>query len=107
MAHILCILALLCFASCVAKNTETEKSFKDLQLQQDSLSWFDKLQDNQELTKKQKLVDLLYKLSKSENGIILQGHADTEKQEKSRRGLGGTTRKAGCRIFFWKSWTSC
>ncbi|XP_044075171.1 somatostatin-1-like [Siniperca chuatsi] len=111
MAHILCILALLCFASCVAENTETEQGFKDLQLQQDSLSWLDKLQDKQELTKKQNLLDLLYKLSKSENGIILQGPADTEKQEKNRRGLStGTTaqtRKAGCRVFYWKSWTAC
>ncbi|XP_070774883.1 somatostatin-1-like [Enoplosus armatus] len=111
MAHILCILSLLCFASCVAENTETEQEFKDLQIQQDSLSWLDKLQDKQESTKKQNLVDLLYKLSKFENGIILQGASDTEKQEKSRRGLGGgkttQTRRPGCRIFFWKIWTAC
>lgn len=47
MAHILCILALLCFASSVAENTETEQGFKDLQLQQDSLPGLEKLQDNQ------------------------------------------------------------
>lgn len=47
MAHIMCILALLCFASCVAENTETEQGFKDHHLQQNSLSWLDKLQDNQ------------------------------------------------------------
>ncbi|XP_070830167.1 somatostatin-1-like [Chaetodon trifascialis] len=108
MAHILCILALLCFASCVAENTAAEKEFKDIQLQQDSASWIEKLLDKQESTKKQTLVDLLYKLSKSGNGIILQGPAD--KQEKNRRGLGGVTvqtRRAGCRVFFWKSWTAC
>lgn len=47
MAHILCILALLCFASCVAENIETEQRYKDLQLQQDSLSWLNKFQDKQ------------------------------------------------------------
>ncbi|XP_038574067.1 somatostatin-1-like [Micropterus salmoides] len=111
MAHIMCILALLCFASCVAENTETEQGFKDHQLQQNSLSWLDKLQDNQELTKKQNLLDLLFKLSKSENGIILEGPAGTEKQEKNRRELGSGntthTRRPGCRVFFWKSWTAC
>lgn len=47
MAHILCILALLCFASSVVENTETMLGFKDLQLQQDSLPWINKLQDKQ------------------------------------------------------------
>ncbi|XP_035526319.1 somatostatin-1-like [Morone saxatilis] len=110
MAHILCILALLCFASRVVENTETEQELKDLQLQQDSLSWLDKLQERQESTTKQNLVDLFYKLFKSENGITLQGPADTEKKEKNRRGLYGRTtqsRRAGCKVFFWKSWTSC
>ncbi|XP_073346926.1 somatostatin-1A-like [Pagrus major] len=111
MAHVLCILALLCFASCVAKNTETEQEFKDLQLQPDSLSWLDKLRDvQQESTKKQSFTDLLYKLFKSENGIIPQEPSETDKREKNRRGLGGVvayTRKAGCRVFFWKTLTAC
>lgn len=47
MAHILCILAILCFASCVAEKTETEQGLKDLQLRQDSLAWLGKLQDKQ------------------------------------------------------------
>ncbi|XP_041804907.1 somatostatin-1-like [Chelmon rostratus] len=108
MAHILCILALLCFASCAAQNTKTEQGFKDIQLQQESASWIEKLQDKQESTKKQNLLDLLYKLSKSGNGIIPEGPAD--KQEKNRRELGGVTvqtRRVGCRVFFWKTWTAC
>ncbi|XP_076600375.1 uncharacterized protein LOC143328850 [Chaetodon auriga] len=108
MAHILCILALLCFASCAVETTAAEQEFKDIQLQQDSVSWIEKLQDRQESTKKQNFEDLLYKLSKSGNGIIPQGPAD--KQEKNRRGLGGVTvqtRRDGCRVFFWKSWTAC
>ncbi|XP_040911122.1 somatostatin-1-like [Toxotes jaculatrix] len=111
MAHVFCILALLCFASCVAENTEAEQGFKDLQLQQDPLSWLNKLQDKQDSMKTQNFVDLLYKLFKPENGIIPQGPRDAEKQEKNRRGLssGNTTqsRRAGCRVFFWKSWTAC
>ncbi|XP_070700492.1 somatostatin-1-like [Pempheris klunzingeri] len=107
MSHIFCILALLCFASCFAENTEAEWELKDFQLQQDSLPWLHKLQDKLE-SKKQNLVALLYKLFKSENGHILQGPTDTEKQEKNRRGLGrGMTRRPGCRVFFWKTWTSC
>ncbi|KAM7400694.1 hypothetical protein PAMA_005070 [Pampus argenteus] len=105
MAHILCIVALLCFTSCVEN---TVQGFKDFQPQQDSLSWLDKLQDDQELTQKQNLAQLLYKLFTTENGNVLQG---TEQQEKERRGLkkGTTTqaRRAGCRVFFWKSWTAC
>ncbi|XP_071346537.1 somatostatin-1-like [Trachinotus anak] len=109
MAYILCILALLCFATSFVENTETEQGFKDLQLQQDLLSWLNKLQDKQESTKTQNFIDLLYKFFKSENGIILKEPRDTEKQEKNQRGLGTgyTTRRAGCRIFFWKSWTAC
>ncbi|XP_058505258.1 somatostatin-1-like [Solea solea] len=109
MSHIFCYLALLCFASCVAENTETEQAFKDLQLQQDSMSWLKRLQDKRESTKTWKIVELLSDIFKSENGIILHESKDTEKQEKNRRELSGrlTTRKAGCRVFFWKSWTSC
>uniref|UniRef100_A0A3B4V4E4 Somatostatin-1A-like n=2 Tax=Seriola dumerili TaxID=41447 RepID=A0A3B4V4E4_SERDU len=109
MAYILCILALLCFATCVAENTQTAKRFKDLQLQQDSLPWLNKLQDKQESTKTHNFVDFLYKFFKSENGIILKEPRDTAKQEKNQRrlGTGYTTRRAGCRIFFWKSWTAC
>lgn len=48
MAHILLsILALLCFVSCVAENKETEHTFKDLQLEQDSFSWLYKLLEAQ------------------------------------------------------------
>lgn len=47
MAHILCILALLCFVSCVAENKETEHMFKDLQPEQDSFSWLYKLLEAQ------------------------------------------------------------
>lgn len=49
MACVLCILALLCFASCVAENTETEQEFKDLQIQPGSLSWLDKLRNVQQV----------------------------------------------------------
>ncbi|XP_029309171.1 somatostatin-1-like [Cottoperca gobio] len=92
---------------CVAENTETQQGFKDLQLQLDLSPWLDKIEDKQELTKKENLMDLLYKLSKFENGNILKGATDSEKQEKNRRGLAMTTRRMGCRIFYWKSWTSC
>ena len=47
MAQIVCVLALLCFASCVVENSGTMQEFKDLQLQQDSLPWLQKLQDKQ------------------------------------------------------------
>uniref|UniRef100_A0A8C2ZWY7 Somatostatin/Cortistatin C-terminal domain-containing protein n=1 Tax=Cyclopterus lumpus TaxID=8103 RepID=A0A8C2ZWY7_CYCLU len=107
MAHILCIFALLCFASCVVENTETGKGFKDLQLQQDLLLWLDKLQDKQESTKKQNLIEWLYKRPIFENRNSLKGPADTEKQEKNRRGLVMKTRRVGCRVFFWKSWAVC
>lgn len=39
MAHIICILALLCFAVYIAENKEIDQGFRDLQVQQDSLSW--------------------------------------------------------------------
>ncbi|XP_053186689.1 somatostatin-1-like [Scomber japonicus] len=111
MAQIVCVLALLCFASCVVENSGTMQEFKDLQLQQDSLPWLQKLQDKQELMQKQNIVQLLYRLFKSEKPMILQGTKGTERQEKERRGLdkGVTTlaRRAGCRVFFWKSWTAC
>lgn len=45
MAHILCILAILSFALCFAENTQTEKRYKDLQLQQDSSTSLNKLQE--------------------------------------------------------------
>uniref|UniRef100_A0A4W6E504 Somatostatin/Cortistatin C-terminal domain-containing protein n=1 Tax=Lates calcarifer TaxID=8187 RepID=A0A4W6E504_LATCA len=105
MAYIFCILALLCFASCVAGNTETDQVFKDLQLQQDTLSSPNKLEDKQESMKTQGFVDLLYNFFKSKNGIILQGPKDTEKRGKNRRGL--TTRRPGCLVFFWKTWAAC
>ncbi|XP_078119879.1 uncharacterized protein LOC144526336 [Sander vitreus] len=105
MAHIFCIVALLCFASCVVENTETAQRFKDLHLQQDSLPWLEETQDKQESTKN--LIDLLYKLSKFENGNILQEPTDIEEQEKNRRALGKTTRRFGCRMFFWKAWAAC
>uniref|UniRef100_A0A8D0DCV5 Somatostatin/Cortistatin C-terminal domain-containing protein n=1 Tax=Sander lucioperca TaxID=283035 RepID=A0A8D0DCV5_SANLU len=105
MAHIFYIVALLCFASCVVENTETAQRFKDLHLQQDSLPWLEETQDKQESTKN--LIDLLYKLSKFENGNILQEPTDIEEQEKNRRALGKTTRRFGCRMFFWKAWAAC
>lgn len=49
MAYVLCFLALLCFVSCVAENTETEQEFKDLQIQPGSLSWLDKLRGVQQV----------------------------------------------------------
>ncbi|XP_036939870.1 somatostatin-1A-like [Acanthopagrus latus] len=111
MARVLCILALLCFASCVAENAETEQEFKDLQLQPGPLSWLDKLRGvQQESTRKQSFTDFLYKLFKSENGVIPQEPAETDTREKNRRGLGGVmayTRKAGCRVFYWKTLTAC
>ncbi|XP_035490419.1 somatostatin-1A-like [Scophthalmus maximus] len=107
MAHIFCFLALLCFASCAVESTETAQDFKDLQLQQHSLSWFKKLQDKQESTKIRIFLDLLYEILKIGNTV--QEQRDTEKQEKKRRGLGrgSATRKTSCRVFFWKSWASC
>ncbi|TNN61089.1 Collagen alpha-1(IV) chain [Liparis tanakae] len=60
-----------------------------------------------ESTKKQNLVEWLYKLPMFGNRNSLKGPADTEKQEKIRRGLGMKSRKIGCRVFFWKSWAVC
>ncbi|KAK5919488.1 hypothetical protein CgunFtcFv8_023379 [Champsocephalus gunnari] len=107
MAQILCILALLCFVSCGAENTEIQQRLKDLQLQKDSSLWLNKLEDKQESPKELNLIDWLYKLFKVENGNILKGPTDIERQKKNRRGLGKTTRRFGCRSFYWKSWTSC
>ncbi|XP_068456077.1 somatostatin-1-like [Clinocottus analis] len=105
MAHLLCICALLCLALCV--DAETESGFKDLQLQQDLLPWLNKLQDQQESTKRQTWIEWLHKLSMLENRNSLEGAADEEKQEKNRRGLVMKTRRLGCRVFFWKSWAVC
>uniref|UniRef100_A0A3P8WI54 Somatostatin/Cortistatin C-terminal domain-containing protein n=1 Tax=Cynoglossus semilaevis TaxID=244447 RepID=A0A3P8WI54_CYNSE len=107
MSFIVSILALLFFASCVVGNTRTEQGVKDLQLQQNSLLWLGKLRDERESSKTWNLFSMEF--LKSENGINHQGSRDTEKQEKNRRDVrnGLTTRRAGCRVFFWKSWTSC
>ncbi|XP_069013392.1 somatostatin-1A-like [Embiotoca jacksoni] len=111
MAQILCTLVLVCFALCIAENTEIEQEFENLQLQQDSLSWLNKLQEKKESMKKQSPLDLIYKLFKSENGNILQEPEDMENREKKRRGVGsGFATKAhrgACTVFFWKSWASC
>nr|XP_029136140.1 somatostatin-like [Labrus bergylta] len=102
MACTLCILALLCFAACAVADGEPEQRPEDLQLQQDTLSWLDKLQDKQESAQKQTWMDFLNKLNK-----FLQGPTDTVKQETKRRGLAARPRRPGCRFFFWKSFTSC
>lgn len=39
MARTLCILVLLCFASCCAENSKTEHHLKDLQVEEDVLTW--------------------------------------------------------------------
>uniref|UniRef100_A0A3Q3JKK6 Somatostatin/Cortistatin C-terminal domain-containing protein n=1 Tax=Monopterus albus TaxID=43700 RepID=A0A3Q3JKK6_MONAL len=106
MAQILCVLAVLCFAVCVVENTETDRGFRDLQLQKDSLSLLDTLQDKQESIKPLNSVDFF----KSKNKTIHQAPKETEKQEKNRRGLGSsvtTQRTPGCRMFYWKSWATC
>uniref|UniRef100_A0A3Q1IE95 Somatostatin/Cortistatin C-terminal domain-containing protein n=1 Tax=Anabas testudineus TaxID=64144 RepID=A0A3Q1IE95_ANATE len=112
MAYIVCVLVLLGCAVCIAENTETDQELNDLQVQQDSLSWLNKLYKNQDSAKTQNFADLLYKFSKSENGIRPKGPKDPKKQEKNRRGLdsGNTTqpqRRPGCRVLFWKSWSTC
>uniref|UniRef100_A0A3B5AJI2 Somatostatin/Cortistatin C-terminal domain-containing protein n=1 Tax=Stegastes partitus TaxID=144197 RepID=A0A3B5AJI2_9TELE len=108
MARVLCIWVFLCFASCVSANTNTEEGFGKLQSQQDPLSWLDDLQDGQATTKKQNLLDLFYKLFRSENEIILR---EPEETQKNRRGVGSgsraATRRPGCLVFFWKSWANC
>lgn len=52
---------------------------------------------------------MLYELYKYENAIGDQEDRGTEEQEKNRRGLDDKVqnRGAGCKFFFWKSWTSC
>uniref|UniRef100_A0AAQ4Q7P0 Somatostatin/Cortistatin C-terminal domain-containing protein n=2 Tax=Gasterosteus aculeatus TaxID=69293 RepID=A0AAQ4Q7P0_GASAC len=107
MAHILCVFALLCFAFCAAQDGETQRGFKDNRLQRDSLPWLDKLQDEQDSTKKLNLIEWLYSFYKFDNGNIVKGPTDAEEPEKNRRGLGKTTRRFGCRVFFWKSWSPC
>ncbi|CAG07675.1 unnamed protein product [Tetraodon nigroviridis] len=110
MARALCFLVLLCFASRCAGNSKTEHRLKDLQVEEDVLPWLNS-QEKWEPSKGQNLEDLLYKLTnyRSENRIVSQQPSDTN-QEKNRRGLDNLKvqqRQAGCRIFFWKSWTSC
>uniref|UniRef100_A0A3P8SJJ8 Somatostatin/Cortistatin C-terminal domain-containing protein n=1 Tax=Amphiprion percula TaxID=161767 RepID=A0A3P8SJJ8_AMPPE len=108
MARILCVSFFLCFALCIiTANANIEEGFENWQLQQDPLSWLDKLEDRQ----KQNLLDLFYKLFKSENEVILQEPEDTEKREKNRRGVGSgfrtATRRPSCFVFFWKTWAAC
>lgn len=45
MARALCILVLLCFASCCAENSKTVRHLKELQVEEDMLTWL-KSQDN-------------------------------------------------------------
>uniref|UniRef100_A0A667WLA5 Somatostatin/Cortistatin C-terminal domain-containing protein n=1 Tax=Myripristis murdjan TaxID=586833 RepID=A0A667WLA5_9TELE len=107
LARISCILALLCFAVCVAENTETAQGFTDLKIHHDSSAWLNKLEDKQV-----SLVWLLHKLSNSPNKIIQHGQKGKNKREEtddtsSTEDMAPRHRKNGCRIFFWKSWTSC
>ncbi|XP_034039602.1 somatostatin-1-like [Thalassophryne amazonica] len=112
MAPISCILPLICFAFCVVQNAETAQEFEEQKLNYDSLSWLEKLQDNQEFILEQNLARLLYKLFQSHNRIIIQGSKENAKRKiQSDTGLdtemASRIRKAGCRVFFWKSWTAC
>lgn len=47
MALSLYIFAFLCSAFCVAETAEAEQGFKNLQIQQDSLTWLNELQDKE------------------------------------------------------------
>uniref|UniRef100_A0A3Q1EGQ9 Somatostatin/Cortistatin C-terminal domain-containing protein n=1 Tax=Acanthochromis polyacanthus TaxID=80966 RepID=A0A3Q1EGQ9_9TELE len=108
MARMLCVSFFLCFALCIiTANANIEEGFENRQLQQDPLSRLDKLEDRQ----KQNLLDLFYKIFKSENENILHEPEDTEKREKNRRGVGSSfrtaTRRPSCFVFFWKTWAAC
>ncbi|XP_077415072.1 uncharacterized protein LOC144044494 isoform X2 [Vanacampus margaritifer] len=85
---------------------------EDLRLGED-LPWLTQIHDKQELTDKQNVMQLLYKLFKRENEIVPEKPGETMQVEGNET-EGGLERKAsrevrrpGCRIFFWKSWTAC
>ncbi|CAG5896745.1 unnamed protein product [Menidia menidia] len=108
MARILCIFGLLCFVLCSVENTEIEDLYGNLQLQPESLPYVKRLQNGRESENKENILELLHKLSISENGITHRESEDSEEQKKNRRGAGnGSSTPKPCRYLYWKSWASC
>ncbi|XP_056149891.1 somatostatin-1A-like [Lampris incognitus] len=111
LAGRLFITALSCFVLCTTGRTEPVGGFTDFSLHPSSLAWLNDLQAKQGATNN--LVWLLYKLAKSQNEMIQRERSDEEDEGKNRRDteadrlLASRVRGEGCRIFFWKSWTSC
>ncbi|XP_019711441.1 somatostatin-like [Hippocampus comes] len=110
MVHSFCIVALFCLLLPAMGKPGSE--LRDPQLG-DDLPWFIQIQDNQELTDKQKAMQLLYKLYKQDNDIVPEEPGRTREVEENEKEGGlerrasPQVRRAGCRIFFWKSWTAC
>ncbi|XP_077364457.1 somatostatin-1-like [Festucalex cinctus] len=110
MVHYFCIVALFCLVVPAVGMPGSE--LKDLQLGED-LPWLTPIHHKQELTDKQNVMRLLYKLFKRENEIVAEKPGETmevegnEKEEGPERRASPAVRRAGCRIFFWKSWTAC
>ncbi|XP_036842741.1 somatostatin-1-like [Oncorhynchus mykiss] len=117
LTGVLCAFAFVCVTLCQAEKIDSVGGLSDRNLNhQDKLTWLETLQEKRVTTDdKYHLAWLLYKLLKShsdqfksnflppgpESGGIQESRRETTPQKDKR------IRKAGCRMFFWKSWTAC
>uniref|UniRef100_A0A3Q2ZAB8 Somatostatin-like n=1 Tax=Hippocampus comes TaxID=109280 RepID=A0A3Q2ZAB8_HIPCM len=108
MVHSFCIVALFCLLLPAMGKPGSE--LRDPQLGKAAFIFLAILQ---ELTDKQKAMQLLYKLYKQDNDIVPEEPGRTREVEENEKEGGlerrasPQVRRAGCRIFFWKSWTAC
>uniref|UniRef100_A0A674E4S4 Somatostatin/Cortistatin C-terminal domain-containing protein n=1 Tax=Salmo trutta TaxID=8032 RepID=A0A674E4S4_SALTR len=127
LTGVLWAFAFVCITLCQAGKIAIRQTSNRVNLNhQDKLTWLETLQEKRvrkyifflsQVTTDDKyhLAWLLYKLLKShsnqfksnfvppgpESGGIQESRRETTPQKDKR------VRKAGCRMFFWKSWTAC